>query len=327
MLGVSAVALLAGCGGPGRHTADDPAKSVDVCAETGMRSAFDVLSADFRTTEAGAHVPLHGTFGPSATCAERLSQGKRADVLLSAAAPEVTHLVDIGAVDSSWDSGATHGVPCGSVVTFVVRPGNPKHLTTWQDLVRPDVRVLVPNPAHADLGKWDLLAAYLAMSAGGRDPTAGTDYLQTLLSTDHLPEHPDSARQAADLFQQGTGDVLLTSENAALSAERAGARQTHLTPQQTLRIDYPVAVTTGSRHPAQAVSFRDHLFTPSAQRAWSREGFRPVDPAVAAEFAPTFPAPAQLYTIADVGGWQTAESDLLSPGSGALTRWYEHPAH
>ena len=99
--------------------------------------------------------------------------------------PDVTRLVDAGLVDPGWNSDAYKGIPFGSVVTIVVRKGNPKGIKDWDDLLKPGVEVVTPNPFSSGSAKWNLLAPYAAKSDGGKDAQAGLDYV-TALVKDHV---------------------------------------------------------------------------------------------------------------------------------------------
>src|SRR5690606_22033393 len=107
----------------------------------------------------------------------------------------------------------------------------------------------------------------------------------------------------------GTGDVLLSYENEALFIERNGEAVEHVTPPVTFAIENPAAVLKNSRDVEVAQAFDDFLYTPEAQRLWAEAGFRPVDPAVAAEFAADFPEPDKLWTIEDLGGWKSVDEE------------------
>jgi sulfate transport system substrate-binding protein len=148
------------------------------------------------------------------------------------------------------------------------------------------------------------------------------------LVADHVKTRPSSGREATDVFLQGTGDVLLSYENEAIHIERQGAAKgevavEHINPPQTFKIENPVAVLTTSTHQEQAVALKNFLFTPEGQKIWAQAGFRPVDPAVAADFATDFPAPQKLWTIDDLGGWDTVDPALFDKENGAITTIYK----
>ena len=216
----------------------------------------------------------------------------------------------------------TTGIPFGSVVTIVVRPGNPKGIEDWDDLLQPGLEVVTPNPFSSGSAKWNLLAPYAAKSNGGANPQAGLDYLNQLVG-DHVKVQPKSGREATETFLQGTGDVLLSYENEALFTERNGDPVEHVTPPITFKIENPVAVVNTSKNLEKATAFRDYLFTPEAQDLWAQAGFRPVDPDVAAKYAADFPEPQKLWTIDDLGGWATVDSELFAKDTGSVAVIYD----
>ena len=97
----------------------------------------------------------------------------------------------------------------------------------------------------------------------------------------------------------------------------------HINPPQTFKIENPVAVVSTGAHTDKAGALKNFLFTPEGQKIWAQAGFRPVDPAVAADFASDFPAPQKLWTIADLGGWKTVDSALFDKENGAITVIYK----
>ncbi|MBF6240993.1 sulfate ABC transporter substrate-binding protein [Nocardia otitidiscaviarum] len=287
------------------------------------KPGFDLVIPAFGATEAGAGVEVLQSYGASGDQSRKVKNGADADVVNFSVEPDITRLVDAGLVDESWNSGPYQGIPFGSVVTIVVREGNPKGIKDWDDLLKPGVEVVTPNPFSSGSAKWNLLAPYAAKSNGGKDADAGLDYLRKLVSPEHVKVQPASGRAATDTFLQGIGDALLSYENEALFIERKGERVEHVTPPVTFKIENPVAVLKNSRNPEQAKAFRDFLFTAEAQRKWAEAGFRPVDPAVAAEFTADFPVPDTLWTIADLGGWPSVDKDLFTPDTGKVAVLYQ----
>jgi ABC-type sulfate transport system substrate-binding protein len=202
-----------------------------------------------------------------------------------------------------------------------VRKGNPKNIKDWDDLLRPGVEVITPSPLSSGSAKWNLLAPYAAKSDGGKNNDAGIAFVRKLV-TEHVKLRPGSGREATDVFVQGSGDVLISYENEAIATERAGKQVEHVTPPQTFKIENPVAVVTTSQHLDAAVAFKNFQYTAAAQKIWAQAGFRPVDPAVAAEFREQFPAPAKLWTIADLGGWTSVDAQLFDKSTGSITLIY-----
>ncbi|MDT5102760.1 MAG: sulfate/thiosulfate transport system substrate-binding protein, partial [Mycobacterium sp.] len=225
-------------------------------------------------------------------------------------------------VAKDWNADATKGIPFGSVVSLVVRKGNPKNIKDWDDLLQPGVEVVTPSPLSSGSAKWNLLAPYAAKSNGGKDAQAGLDYVNKLV-TEHVKTRPGSGREATDVFLQGTGDVLISYENEAINTERQGKPVEHINPPQTFKIENPVAVVTSSAHLAQATALKNFLFTTEGQKVWAQAGFRPVDPSVAEGFSTDFPTPEKLWTIDDLGGWSAVDPALFDKDNGSITKIYK----
>ncbi|HEV7194883.1 MAG TPA: sulfate ABC transporter substrate-binding protein, partial [Pedococcus sp.] len=286
------------------------------------KPGFDKVIPAFEATPAGKGVQFQESYGASGDQSRKVAAGAPADLVNFSVEPDITRLVKAGLVDKTWNAGPDKGVPFGSVVTIVVRKGNPKGIHSWDDLLKPGIQVVTPNPFSSGSAKWNLLAPYAAKSNGGKDPQAGLAYL-TKLITAHVKVQPKSGREATETFLQGTGDALISYENEALFAERSGDPVQHVTPSQTIKIENPVAVLKNSANPAKAKAFYDYLVTPQAQRLWAQAGFRPVDPTVAKQFVADFPQPAKLWTIDDLGGWKKVDSTLFTKGTGSIAVIYD----
>ncbi len=275
----------------------------------------------FNAWEGGKGVQVITSYGASGDQSRGVVDGKPADVVNFSVEPDITRLVKAGKVSKDWNTDATKGIPFGSVVTLVVRKGNPKNIKDWDDLLRPGVEVVTPSPLSSGSAKWNLLAPYAVKSEGGRNSEAGVDFVRKLVR-EHIRVRPGSGREATDVFVQGTGDVLISYENEAIVTERAGKPVEHVNPPQTFKIENPVAVVTSSPHLEAAVAFRNFQYTAQAQKVWAQAGFRPVDPAVAADFRDQFPVPAKLWTIAELGGWATVDPQLFDKNAGSITKIY-----
>lgn len=307
---------VAGGGGPANtHT------RINLVAYRAPEPGWSKVIAAFNASEDGKEVQVVPSYGASADQSRAVADGKPAGVVNFSAGPDVTRLVKAGKVSPAWDKDATGGVPFGSVVTLVVRAGNPKNIRDWSDLLRPGIEVITPSPLSSGAAKWNLLAPYAAASGGGSDLEAGVDFVDKLVSG-HVKLRPGSVREAIDVFARGSGDVLISPENEALATERRGKPVQHVTPPQTVRVDNPVAVVTTSAHLDAASAFKNFQYRAAAQRLWAQAGFRPVDPGVAAEFSDRFPVPAKLFTIADLGGWDAVDSQLFDQATGAITQVY-----
>ena len=275
----------------------------------------------FNASEEGKSVQVVTSYGASGDQSRGVVDGKPADVVNFSVEPDISRLVNAGKVSKDWNTDATKGIPFGSVVTLVVRKGNPKNIKDWNDLLRPGVEVITPSPLSSGSAKWNLLAPYAAKSEGGANSQAGVDFIHKLVS-EHVKLRPGSGREATDVFVQGSGDVLISYENEAIVAERAGKQVEHVNPPQTFKIENPVAVVTSSPHLDAAVAFKNFQYTAAAQKVWAQAGFRPVDPAVAAEFRSQYPVPAKLWTIADLGGWAAVDPQLFDKNTGSITKIY-----
>ncbi len=328
-LGASMV--MGACAGGGASDAVGAAADVQPAAAQGTVNLFayavpkvgyDALIPAFQATEAGKGVQFQQSYGASGDQSRKVEAGAEADFVNFSVEPDITRLVKAGLVDAGWNANEHNGIPFGSVVTIVVREGNPKGIRDWDDLLKDGVEVVTPNPFSSGSAKWNLLAPYATKSNGGQDVEAGLSYITQLVG-DHVKIQPKSGREATEAFLQGSGDVLLSYENEALFIERQGDPVEHVTPPHTFKIENPAAVLTKGENAEEAKAFNDFLYTPQAQRLWAEAGFRPVDPTVAAEFTATFPQPEKLWTIADLGGWKQVDSALFAKDVGSIAKIYD----
>jgi sulfate/thiosulfate transport system substrate-binding protein len=283
------------------------------------KKAYDALTSAYQQTSQGKGVSFSQSFGASGSQSRAVASGQPADVVAFSTAPDVTRLVKAGIVSSSWDANANQGVPSDSVVVMVVRKGNPKHITGWDDLVKPGVDVITPNPSTSGSARWNVLAAYGAQLKEGKTPAEALAYLKTLL-TKNVSVQPSSASAALETFTSGKGDVLLDYESDAIAAEKAGDAIQYIVPKQTILIQTPVAITSNGSHKSQAQAFVSWLYTPAAQTIWAKEGYRPVLPSVASQYASQFPTPPQLFTIKTLGGWTSVKKKFFGSSSGLITK-------
>ncbi len=319
--------LLAGCGG---GASDVAGGSSTPAAETTLtlvayavpEPGWSKIIPAFAATPEGKGVAVTTSYGASGDQSRAVVDGKPADIVNFSVEPDVTRLVKANKVDKSWNADATKGIPFGSVVSLVVRKGNPKNIKDWDDLLQPGLEVVTPSPLSSGSAKWNLLAPYAAKSNGGKDPQAGLDFVNKLV-TEHVKTRPGSGREATDVFLQGTGDVLISYENEAINTERQGKPVEHIIPPQTFKIENPVAVVTSSTHLDKATALKNYLYTKDAQKIWAQAGFRPVDPSVAEDFATDFPTPQKLWTIDDLGGWSTVDPALFDKDNGSITKIYK----
>src|SRR5690348_909494 len=144
----------------------------------------------------------------------------------------MTRLVKDNIVASSWDANPEKGISSDSVVVMVVRKGNPKHISGWDDLIKPGVDVITPNPSTSGSARWNILAGYGAQLKEGKSPSEALAYVKTLL-TKNVSVQDSSASAALQTFTGGKGDVLLDYESDALAAQKTGDAIQIVYPKQT----------------------------------------------------------------------------------------------
>jgi sulfate/thiosulfate transport system substrate-binding protein len=318
--------VVAGCGG-----AEDTAGGAGAAAASSGRGStrlslvaystpqvvYDEVIAGFRGTPAGRGVGFSESFGASGDQSRAVESGLAADVVAFSLEPDMTRLVKAGLVSDDWAANAHKGLVSRSVVSFIVRKGNPKNVHTWDDLLKPGVKVLTPNPFTSGAAKWNVLAAYGAKSGGGEDPQKGLAYLRELM-TRHVTVQDKSGREALQDFASGNGDVLISYENEAITAQKKGQRVDYVIPDRTILIENPIAVVAKSKHPEQARAFVDYALSPAAQQKFADWGYRPVDGAVFEQNKAKFPTPSGLFTIRDLGGWSKVNDAFFDPDRGSV---------
>jgi sulfate/thiosulfate transport system substrate-binding protein len=288
--------------------------TVNLVAYSTPKPAYTVLSTDFAKTSAGSGVTVSPSFGPSGTQATAVADGLPADVVNVSLEPDMAKLVKAGLVSSSWDQTPTKGIVTDSIVSFVVRPGNPKHITTWADLVKSGVQVITPNVFSSGSAKWNIMAAYGAEIQLGKSPAQAQAFLSQLLH--HAVAQPSSASAALQTFLSGQGDVLLDYEDDALYAKSKAEPVDIVTPPQTILIQNPIAVTKTAGPAAKA--YLTYLLSPAGQTVWAQQGYRPVLTSVAAKFH--FPKPKTLFTIDQLGGWTSVNAKFFDPQTGLVAK-------
>jgi sulfate transport system substrate-binding protein len=295
--------------------------TLNLIAYSVPKAAFDVLIPAFQATDAGKNVEFATSYGPSGDQSRKVADGLETDLVNFAVEPDITRLVDAKLVDASWNTDEHKGVPATSVVTLVVRKGNPKGIQDWDDIVKDGIEVVTPSVLSSGGAKWNLLAPYALKSDGGQDPQAGRAFVKEILS--HTKAQPKSAREATELFENGEGDVLISYESEATIASKANSDIELVVPPKTFKIETPLAVLSNSKNKAAVEAFRDFLYSDAAQKLWAQTGFRPVVDSVASEFSSSFPTPEKLYTIADLGGWSKVNADLFDAEHGTIIKLYD----
>jgi sulfate/thiosulfate transport system substrate-binding protein len=300
------------CGG----SASGSGAKLSLVAYSTPREAYGKIVPAFEKTADGKGIGFDESYGASGEQARSVLAGLGADIVAFSLEPDMTKLVDAKLVDKSWNQNAYHGMVTDSVVVFVVRPGNPKHIRTWDDLLKPGVDVITPNPFTSGGARWNVMAAYGAWLKEGSTPAQAVTKLEQLFK--NVSVQNKSAREALQTFTSGKGDVMLAYENEAYFAKQSKQPIDYVTPKTTILIENPVAATSDSANPKAAKAFLDFLYTPAAQRIYAENGYRPVVKSVAAEFAKTFPNDATTFTIDSLGGWAKVMTQFFDPEKGTM---------
>jgi sulfate/thiosulfate-binding protein len=280
------------------------------------KDAFSKIIPAFQQTAAGQGVSFTQSYGPSADQAQAVVNGLPADVVDLSLEPDVQTLVKAGLVAKTWNASKYKGIVTRSVVAIVVRPGNPKHIRSWNDLVKPGVDVLTPNPLTSGGARWNVLAAYGSQLKLGKTPKQAVAFLYKLFH--HVSVQDKSARDALNTFLNGKGDALLTYENEALLAQRSGQEVYFNIPKATIRIDNPLAVTSTSKNKTAAQAFVNFLYTPAAQHLFAQSGYRPVLTNQNKGFK--FPVRPWQFTVDYLGGWTKANKKFFDPNTGLMAK-------
>jgi sulfate/thiosulfate transport system substrate-binding protein len=296
-LGIAAVALgatvgIAACGSSG--------STLNLVAYSTPQQVYEQsLQPGFKDTSEGKDVDFSNSFGASGDQSRAVESGQPADVVEFSLEPDMQRLVDAGIVSADWDQNQYKGIVTDSVVTLMVRPGNPKNITSFDDLANPDVDVIDPNPATSGGARWNIMAIYGSQINEGKSPAQAQDFVKQVLSNTSVQD--SSARDSLNTFSSGKGDVLVGYENEAIQAKKEGVDLDYVTPDSTILIENPIAVTKDA--PSEAQKFVDFLYTDQGQQDFADAGYRPVVQSVAQKNASKFPTPSGLFHIDQFGGW------------------------
>ena len=302
---------------PSAAAADRKDTTLSVVAYSIPTAVYPKLIAAYQATPQGKGVNFQTSFAASEVQSKAVAAGLPADVVNFSISTDMDRLVQTGQVSKAWDANPYHGIVSKSVVVFVLRNGNPKHIRTWDDLVKPGVQVVFPNPFSSGGARWDVMAAYGAMLREHKTPKQAQAYLQQLFR--HNVSQDTSGRNALNTFLSGRGDVLIDYESDAKLAQSQGKPVFYLIPKATLQIETPLAAVNGSNYVA-AKSFVNWLYTPAAQTIWAQNGFRSVVPSVEKKFAAQFPPGPQLFKIGYVGGWDKVNKQFFDPTVGIIAK-------
>ena len=319
-LAVATAVGLSACGS-GSSGSGDP-KTVDLVAYSVPKPAYDALTTAFGKTSEGSGVKITASYGASGTQATAVTNGQKADVVNFSVGSDMSKLVP-SRVAEGWDSGPTKGIISDSVVVIVVRPGNPKGIKGWDDLIKPGIQIVTPDPASSGSAKWNILAAYTHVLTNGGTEDRAEAYLTAYYK--NIVAKPSSGAQATATFLNGTGDVLISYESEAIGGRQKGDKFDYVVPAESMLIETPAAVTTDASPAAE--DFLAYAESDAGQKIFASKGFRPavqgVDPGEvegADDPAYPYPAVAKLATIAELGGWSEVNKKYFDKNTGIVTQ-------
>ncbi|MFP3889228.1 sulfate ABC transporter substrate-binding protein [uncultured Ralstonia sp.] len=288
------------------------------------RELYKEINTEFAKkwkADTGEDITLRASHGGSGKQARSVIDGLDADVVTLALGYDIDAIADKGLTGKDWQKRLPHNAsPYTSTIVFLVRKGNPKGIKDWNDLVKPGIAVITPNPKTSGGARWNYLAAwaYALKQPGGSD-AAARDFVQKLYK--NVPVLDSGARGATTTFtERGIGDVLIAWEDEALLAARVEGKDKFdvVVPSISILAEPPVAVVDkvadkkGTRKAAEA--YLKFLYTPQGQEIGAKNFYRPTDPAIAKKHESAFPK-VKLVTIDDTfGGWQKAQKTHFADG-------------
>lgn len=283
---------------------------------------FNKAFASHWKKQTGDDVTIRQSHGGSGKQARSVIDGLDADVVTLALAYDIDEIGSLTKkINPDWQKRLSHNSsPYTSTIVFLVRKGNPKHIKDWNDLIRPDIKVITPNPKTSGGARWNYLAAwgYAIKQPGGNEQKA-REFVGKILK--NVPVLDSGARGATVTFaERGVGDVLLAWENEAQLAGKEWGPEKFDTvyPSISILAEPPVAVVDktvdkkGTRKVAEA--YLNYLYSKEGQELAAQNYYRPIDKEIAAKYAKQFP-PLKLLTVdADFGGWAKAQKTHFADG-------------
>ncbi len=315
-ISVIAVAIVAAGVVAGMAGAKTTGTTLSLVAYSTPKTVLGKIISAWQQTPDGKDVSFTQSYGSSGDQSRAVVAGLKADIVFLALGSDMDALVDAGIVDKNWDKQGYKGTVADSVVAFVFR-GNPKHIKSWTDLVKPGVQVVSANPFSSGGARWNILAAYASQRQTGKTDKQARAFVLKLFQ--HVVSQDSSARNATNTFLSGKGDVLLNYESEAIAAQQAGQNLGYLVPGRTMLIELPVAVTKNTQNRDKAIEFIRFMKTEAAQELFAQYGFRPVNPAAAKKYRSKYPTRG-LITISSpiFGGWRAAQKRWFDPTTGLM---------
>jgi sulfate/thiosulfate-binding protein len=278
------------------------------------------FAAKYRTPD-GKTVEIKSSHGGSGKQARSVIDGLQADIVTLALAYDIDAIADKGLLAADWQQKfADNSSPYTSTIVFLVRKGNPKGVKDWDDLARPGIKVITPNPKTSGGARWNYLAAWgYALKRPGGSPEKAREFVKAIYS--NVPVLDTGARGATVSFvERNVGDVLIAWENEAfLSIKEFGNDKFDIViPSVSILAEPPVAIVDkvvdkkGTR--ASAEAYLKFIYSEAGQEIAAQNYYRPRDPAVAKKYESVFPK-ITLFTVDDTfGGWRKAQEVHFKDG-------------
>lgn len=283
------------------------------------REVYKDLNAAFVAEHPGLVIQM--SHGGSSKQARAVIDGLNADAVAMNQSLDVDQIAKAGLLPKDWATRKPlNSSPSWSVIQFLVRPGNPKGIKDWGDLVKPGIAVILPNPKTSGNGRYSYLAAWgWAMRQPGGSPASAEQFVGQLFA--QVPVLDAGGRGATTTFaQREIGDVLLTFENELhlIRKELADQKYEVVVPSVSIRADNPVSVvdrTAAKKGNADlANAYIDFHFTAQAQEIFAKNGLRPADPAILAKHAAEFPDSTLVSVELNFAGWANAQATHFADG-------------
>lgn len=287
------------------------------------REFYDGYNEYFRLywkKKTGQNLFIKQSHGASGKQARSVIDGLNADVVTLALAYDIDKIAAHHLIPENWQQRLPHNsCPYRSIIVFLVRKGNPKHIKDWDDLTRDDVSVITPNPKTSGGARWNFLAAYAyALQSANGDKEKADTFMRDLFA--RVPILDTGARAATITFSQRTiGDVLIAWEDEAHLAKKKLAHKGFeiIIPSLTIVTEPPVSIvdTVVDRQKTRLVAeeYLNQLYSPEAQRMAAAHFYRPTDKTILNEFLQFFPE-AKTVTIETFGGWEAAQEKFFQNG-------------
>ena len=280
------------------------------------------FSKHWKETGHSEPLTIQQSHGGSGKQARAVIDGLKADVVTLALAGDIDEIARIGKLlPDDWQKRLPNAsTPYTSTIVFLVRKGNPKQIKDWNDLVKPGVAVITPNPKTSGGARWNFLAAWAFAARKYGGDTAAQDFVRRLFA--NVPVLDSGARGATLTFTaKGTGDVLLAWENEALRTlhEPGGEQFEVVVPSLSIRAEPTVSIVDRNvdRHGTRqlATTYLTYLYSSEGQRIAGRNFYRPRNRQIAAEFAGQFPELEQVTIAQAFGGWRLAQPRFFADGA------------